>query len=105
MDIDLDRVQKAARRATVLMKALSNEKRLMILCQLSESAKSVGQLAKLVGLAQSPLSQHLAKQREDGLVKTRREAQTIYDSLVGDTAHRVIRLLYDICYAPSPGKG
>lgn len=69
MDIDVDQMQKAARRASVFMKALSDEKRLMILCQLAESEKSAGQPAKLVGLAQSPLSQHLAKLPEAGWSK------------------------------------
>jgi len=96
MQIDLDRMQSAARQASSLLKALANDRRLMILCRLIEGEKSVGELSELVGLAQSPLSQHLARLREEGLVSTRREGQTIYYSLEGAAARRVIGLLYEI---------
>ncbi|MCB1529711.1 MAG: winged helix-turn-helix transcriptional regulator [Rhodospirillales bacterium] len=65
--------------AVGLLKALSNESRLLIMCVLNkEGEKSVGELEKIVGLSQSALSQHLARLRKDGLVETRRSAQTIY---------------------------
>lgn len=100
MQIDLARMQSAAREASALLKALANDRRLMILCRLMEGERSVGDLAGLVGLAQSPLSQHLARLREEGLVATRRDAQTIYYSLNGEAARRIIGVLYDLYCAP-----
>ena len=82
--------------AAQLLKALANESRLMILCTLSEGELSVGQLNERVDLSQSALSQHLAVLRRDGLVRTRRESQTIYYSLATGPAGKMIDLLHDI---------
>ena len=82
--------------AAGLMKALGNESRLMILCVLAEGERSVGDLNTIVPLSQSALSQQLARLRQQGLVKTRRESQTIYYSLADGPADRVINLLHDI---------
>jgi len=94
--IDLERIQDNARRASTLLKAMSNQHRLMILCQLVPGEKCVGELEKVVGLSQSALSQHLARLRRDDLVKTRREAQTIYYQLAGEEASAVIETLYGL---------
>ncbi len=93
--MELEVLQENARQASTLLKAMSNQHRLMILCQLVRGEKSVGALEKIVGLSQSALSQHLARLRRDGLVKTRREAQTIHYSLDGTEARAVIETLYD----------
>jgi ArsR family transcriptional regulator, virulence genes transcriptional regulator len=89
-------LQQNVGEAAQLMKALGNPHRLAILCQLLEGEKSVGQLVALIGLSQSALSQHLARLRRDRLVRTRRNAQTIYYTLDGaqarvllDTLHRL----------------
>jgi DNA-binding transcriptional ArsR family regulator len=92
--MNIDQMQTNARRASQLLKALSNEHRMLILCRLSEGEMSVGQLESMIGLSQSALSQHLARLRRDELVKTRREAQTIYYSLTGEEATQVIDVLY-----------
>ncbi len=92
--MNLEDLQANARRASALLKAMSNERRLMILCQLAEGEKSVGALQALVGLSQSALSQHLARLRRDNLVKTRRSAQTIFYSLANADAHTVMEALY-----------
>ena len=89
-------LQENARQASGLLKAMSNEHRLMILCQLARGERKVGELEHLIGLSQSALSQHLARLRRDGLVKTRREAQTIFYSLAGPEARSVIETLYGI---------
>lgn len=94
--IDLERIQSNARRASTLLKAMSNQHRLMILCQLVPGEKCVSELEKIVGLSQSALSQHLARLRRDSLVTTRREAQTIFYSLAGDEASAVIETLYGL---------
>lgn len=103
MTLDLEDLQHNARRASTLLKAMSNEHRLLILCQLSKTEKSVGELERLIGLSQSALSQHLARLRRDGLVKTRRSAQTIFYSLKGDEANTVIGTLYNL-YCANPNQ-
>lgn len=101
--LDLQQLQENARRASALLKAMSNEHRLMVLCQLLHGEKSVGQLERIVGLSQSALSQHLARLRRDDLVKTRRSAQTIYYSLKGEEASAVIATLYSLyCEGEAP---
>ena len=89
-------MEQAAARASQLLKALANQHRLMILCHLTKGERSVGELERVIGLSQSALSQHLARLREDGLVQTRRAAQTIYYAIAGDAAPRVLGVLYDI---------
>ena len=84
-----------AEQASVLLKALSNEKRLQIACVLFEGEKAVGELEKIVALSQSALSQHLARLRRDNIVKTRREAQTIYYSLSEPAVEKLLHALYD----------
>ena len=80
--------------AARLLKALANEQRLMILCLLAEGECSVGELNAQLELSQSALSQHLAVLREDGLVSTRREAQTINYGLVDGPAKRIVETLH-----------
>ena len=88
--------------AAGLMKALGNESRLMILCMLTEGEHSVSDLNEIIPLSQSALSQQLARLRQQGLVKTRRESQTIFYSLANGPADRVIHLLHDIyCGTPA----
>ncbi|MDO6564914.1 metalloregulator ArsR/SmtB family transcription factor [Amphritea sp. 1_MG-2023] len=86
--------------AAKLMKALGNESRLLILCYLDGKELSVTELNDCLDLSQSALSQHLAVLRKDGLVSTRRESQTIYYSLAGDTATRIIHTLHEM-YCPN----
>lgn len=95
-------LQDKARNASALLKAMSNEYRLLILCNLLGGERSVGSLEQVVGLSQSALSQHLARLRRDDLVRTRRVAQTIYYSLKGDEVARVLETLYDL-YCAVPG--
>lgn len=86
-----------AAEAAQLLRALGNERRLLILCHLiSADEMSVGQLATQIGLSQSALSQHLARLREDGLVAFRREAQTIFYRVADPNAGRLLALLRDI---------
>lgn len=89
-------MQEHVADAAGLMKALGNESRLMILCVLAEGERSVSDLNTIVPLSQSALSQQLARLRQQGLVRTRRESQTIYYSLANGPADRVINLLHDI---------
>lgn len=95
-DASLQALIPKAEEAEQFLKALANAHRLMILCELLEGEACVTQLQKAVGLSQSSLSQHLARLRQDALVKTRRESRTIYYSLADDRVKRMIALLHDI---------
>lgn len=86
----------AAARASELMKTLGHRDRLMILCHLVPGEKSVGELAQLLDIPQSPLSQHLARMRLENLVKTRREAQSIYYSIASAEAQRMVMVLHEL---------
>ena len=103
--IDVANLKGNAARASKLLKALSNEHRLLILCQLVEGEKSVGEMEGLEPLSQSALSQHLARLRRDGLVSTRRDAQMIYYSLADDTVVEIIEVLYNAYCAPGAQRG
>jgi DNA-binding transcriptional ArsR family regulator len=92
-----------AGEAARLLKALGNEQRLHILCNLLDGPLSVGELNQRLDLSQSALSQHLALLREMELVETRREAQTIYYSLPDGPVVRVMALLQDIYCPRDPG--
>lgn len=94
--LDALRLQESAERASALLKAMANKRRLLILCQLAEGEKSVGELEALINLNQSALSQHLAILRRNNLVQTRRSAQTIYYSLASDEAAGIMKTLYDL---------
>ena len=93
--LDYDSMKSKATDAVSLLKGLANESRLMIMCVLSEGEISVGQLNQRIKLSQSALSQHLAVLRDQGLVKTRRESQTIYYRLEDTAAMSIIELLHD----------
>jgi DNA-binding transcriptional ArsR family regulator len=97
-------LQKKAGRATSLLKAMANPSRLLILCQIAEGEKSVGELERLVGLSQSGLSQHLALLRRKGVVATRREAQSIFYSLASKEAEAIMAALYAVFCAKAATK-
>ncbi len=94
-------MQDSAQGAAELMKALSSENRLMLLCQLAEEEKTVGRLAEDLGLRQAAVSQQLALLRKDGLVTARREGQSMHYSLTGREARAVIALLYQLYCEPA----
>lgn len=87
---------RKADEAAGLMRTLSHGARLKVLCELSGGERSVGELVETSGLSQSALSQHLARLREDGVVATRRQAQTIYYSVADPKVLRVVKLLYEL---------
>jgi len=99
-DNGIAELERKAAEAAGLLKLLANENRLLILCRLAAAGEmSVGELADAVDLSQSALSQHLAKMREDGLVATRREAQTVFYRIDDPNAARLLALLKSI-YCP-----
>jgi len=100
MKISAKTMQAAAERASELLKALANRHRLMIICQLIDGERSVGELATFLGLRDSTVSQHLALLRKDGLVSARRDAQTIWYSISSSPAREVVETLYRVYCAP-----
>lgn len=101
---DLAMFEESAGRAATLLRLLGNEKRLMLLCQLADGELSVRDIQSRVGLSQSALSQHLALLREEGIVATRRESQTIYYRIVDHAAMRVIETLAELFCPPEMRK-
>lgn len=96
-----DELQPRASEAAGLLKIMANDRRLVVLCELAEAGeRSVTELEAVSGLSQSALSQHLAKMRRHGIVKTRRSAQMIYYSLASHEARILIDLLCRL-YAPA----
>lgn len=100
MKIDSKVMEAAADQASDLLKALSNRHRLLIICQLIDGERSVGDLAEFLKLRVSTVSQHLALLRKDGLVSARRDAQTIYYSIESDPARELLKTLYQVYCAP-----
>lgn len=94
--IDPKKMANAAQQASELMKTLGHKDRLMVLCHLTSGEKSVGELANLLDIPQSPLSQHLARMRKESLVTTRREAQTIYYSIASGEAESFVSLMHEL---------
>ena len=97
-------METAADQASDLLKALSNRHRLLIICQLIDGERSVGDLAEFLDLRDSTVSQHLALLRKDGLVAARRDAQTIYYSIASDPAREILKTLYQVFCAPKARK-
>jgi DNA-binding transcriptional ArsR family regulator len=91
-----DAMLSQARAASDLMKSLSNEKRLLILCNLSAGELTVSQLEEKLGLAQAALSQQLARLRAERLVETRRDGRQIYYSIADERVSTVVSTLYDL---------
>lgn len=95
MQVKLDAMAAAAERASEFLKMLGHPHRLLILCQLLDGERSVGDLAGLLGVRESTASQHLALLRRDGLVAGRRDGQTIWYSVTSEPARRVLETVYE----------
>lgn len=94
---DIEQLERSAGEAAAFLKLLANEHRLLILCRLvAEREMSVGRLGEAVGLSQSALSQHLARLREDGVVATRRDAQTVFYRIADKDVARMLTVLKSI---------
>ena len=94
--MNLQEMEKNSAKAVVLLKAMANERRLQILCLLHNQELSVGELCSKLELSQSALSQHLAWLRRDGLVNTRKEAQTVFYTLSSEEVKSMIHLLHSL---------
>ena len=100
--LDLEDMQASAAEACRLMKVLSNPDRLLLLCQLSQGEKRVGELEELVGIAQPTLSQQLSVLRNLDLVATRRDGKNIFYQLTSTSALAVMNTLFQqFCTTPT----
>ena len=97
---ELLQLQAQARRASELMKALSHETRLLILCLLTEKEMSVSELEEIIGLSQAAVSQQLARLRLERLVSARRDGRQIYYQIVDKEVNTIVESLYDLFCKP-----
>lgn len=95
-DEEMDRLASSAAQAANLLKAVSHEGRLMILCHLTSGEKSVTELERLLSVRQAAVSQQLARLRLEGLVKTRRDGKTIWYSISDPRTIRILDLVYEM---------
>jgi ArsR family transcriptional regulator, virulence genes transcriptional regulator len=93
---DMKAMRRHAGEAAGMLRALSHEARLRVLCELVDGERTAGDLVARSGLSQSALSQHLAKLREEGLVTTRRESQVIFYRLDDPRAARLLGVLHEL---------
>jgi DNA-binding transcriptional ArsR family regulator len=100
----VEELEQNASRVAALLKAIANPARLVILCQLAERERSVGELERSVGLSQSGISQHLAVLRRGDVVASRRDGQTVYYSLASREVVALMGALYTLfCHRDSAG--
>lgn len=98
-------MEAQAEKAADLLKAMANPQRLRVLCLLLEGERSVGQINEQVELSQSALSQHLAVLRDQQLVTTRRQAQTVFYAVAPGPVHDIIQTLHSIyCAQPDAAR-
>ncbi len=101
--VEMELLKDSAGDATRYLKALANQNRLLILCNLIDGEKSVGELERVIGLRQPTLSQQLARLRSGNLVRTRRDAKSIYYSIADEDIRSVLQVLYGKFCAPRAG--
>jgi len=101
--LDLDKMKASAGNACRLMKVLSNPDRLMLLCQLTQGEKRVGELEEILGIVQPTLSQQLTVLREEELVATRRDGKNIYYQISSPQALAVMEVMYQQFCNPDKG--
>ncbi|MFN7011514.1 MAG: ArsR/SmtB family transcription factor [Allorhizobium sp.] len=92
----LEGFMSKARAASTLLKALSHETRLLILCILSQGEKTVGEIETILGLQQAVVSQQLARLRMERIVSTRRDGRLIYYSIADPGLTDLVSVLYDM---------
>ncbi|MFV0600538.1 MAG: ArsR/SmtB family transcription factor [Brachymonas sp.] len=101
LSIEMPRILAAAQKASGLLRVLANENRLLLMCQLSQGEKSVGELETLLGIRQPTLSQQLGILREEGLVTTRRAGKQVIYRVSNDDALQILQTLYRLYCQPA----
>ncbi|CNG09954.1 metalloregulator ArsR/SmtB family transcription factor [Yersinia massiliensis] len=102
--ISMDLMRQAASQACDALRILANEDRLLLLCQLSQGEKAVGELEAVLGIRQPTLSQQLGVLRSDGLVNTRRDGKRIFYSIADSKVLALLEVLYQL-YCPQEKEG
>lgn len=97
--MNINDMEASVGKASALLRALANERRLMILCQLVAGEKPVGALVEDIGIAQAMVSQQLSVLKKEGLVESRREGQSVFYGLANPSAVKILQVLYD-AYCP-----
>ncbi len=100
--LDIGDLEDKAAEVAGLLRALANERRLMILCRLVELGEArVSSLAESAGLSQSALSQHLSKMRDEGIVTYRRDGQSLWYRIADPRIERLFATMHDLfCSKP-----
>ena len=101
--LDLDKMKASSGNACRLMKVLSNPDRLLLLCQLSQGEKRVGELEEILSIVQPTLSQQLTVLRDEELVTTRRDGKSIYYQIASPQALAVMNVLFEQFCRPNAG--
>lgn len=101
-ELSAQAMHRHAEEAIALLKGVASHNRLLLLCQLVEGERSVGELAQRLELSQSVVSQHLALLRRDGIVSGRRDAQSIYYRISDERARALMTTLFDL-FCSQPG--
>jgi DNA-binding transcriptional ArsR family regulator len=104
IQLDLEKMRTSADKACRLMKVLSNPDRMMLLCQLAQGEKRVGELEEILGIVQPTLSQQLTVLRDEELVVTRREGKNIYYQIASPQAMAVMEVLFQQFCGSSEGE-
>ncbi|MDX1949050.1 MAG: metalloregulator ArsR/SmtB family transcription factor [Rickettsiales bacterium] len=94
--MEIKRIKTNAKQASNLLKLLSNEIRLLILCNLIEGKKSVSELESIIKISQSALSQHLAKLKAHNIIEDTRKGQLIFYSIIDKNSKKILETLYKI---------
>ena len=101
--LDMEQMRRSASEATAVLRVLAHEDRLLLLCQLSQTELTVGELEQQLDIRQPSLSQHLGVLRREGLVHTRREGKYIHYRIADQRALAVLQTLYEHYCANQPG--
>jgi len=92
--MNFDQMQGNAKKAESMLKMLANSNRLLILCNLVQSEKTVNEIVEIVGLSQSAISQHLAKLRNEGIVECEKRGQLVYYRICSPEVSAILSTLY-----------
>lgn len=101
MNLTPDELKTIAAEASDFLKQLANKQRLMILCHLLDGEMSVSQLQDRIRIEQSSISQHLAKLRKQGIIRSRRNSRLKYYSINDEKVQQVIELLHTMYCEPN----
>ena len=104
VQLDLEKMRTSTDKACRLMKVLSNPDRMLLLCQLAQGEKRVGELEEILGIVQPTLSQQLTVLRDEELVVTRREGKNIYYQIASPQAMAVMEVLFQQFCGSSVGE-